>query len=74
MLIFENMDTVEKRDRNYAIGVICFAFILGLGSLWTGWWIIPVVLLIMLYAWNWRWALLSLWRLPGLSFLIKQKN
>lgn len=57
MLIFENMDTVEKRDRNYAIGVICFAFILGLGSLWTGWWIIPVVFLIMLYAWNWRWAL-----------------
>lgn len=57
MLIFGIMDIEEKRDRNYAIGVICFALILGLGSLWVGWWIIPIALLIMLYVWNWRWAL-----------------
>lgn len=38
---------------------------------WPGWWVVPVVLLIMLFIGNWCWALVITLALSGLFFLDK---
>lgn len=50
---------LSKSQNDWVIGgVLCGIFLLlGIAIAWIGWWIVPCVFLIMLFIWDWRWAL-----------------
>ena len=50
---------LSKNQNDWVIGgILCGIFLLlGIAIAWLGWWVIPIVLLITLFIWNWRWAL-----------------
>ncbi len=50
---------LSKSQNDWVIGgILCGIFLLlGIAIAWIGWWIVPCVLLIMLFIWDWCWAL-----------------